>query len=107
MVYLFIKIIYPVSKAEEVAKKYIEVQKKYPPDRTLGKEIIPGAVHTTIDGVSVISIYEVKRGKYEEAFEYLAKILLEYSVIEGYKFEVETRATLVEAMGYLGMKPPE
>ncbi|GAH31567.1 unnamed protein product, partial [marine sediment metagenome] len=44
MVYIVTTCWYPSHKGMEVAKKYIEVFKKFPPNKAPGKAIIPVAV---------------------------------------------------------------
>jgi len=54
----------------------------------------------------VISIGEIERGKYEEAMDLVTKRNAEYYGIKGYRYEVETLATLGEALPAIGMAPP-
>ena len=41
---------YPTHKTQEVAKKYLEMLEKYPPDESLGEGIVPVAVTTNQQG---------------------------------------------------------
>ena len=59
---------FPGDKAEEVGKKYLEIIKKYPPDRTLSKPVLRVGVRTTADGFKAITISEVKEGKFNNKF---------------------------------------
>jgi hypothetical protein len=67
MPYIITTSMYPSDKGEEVAKRYLEAMAKYPPDASLGTQIVPAAVKTTLQGIKVIGITEVKKGKYEDA----------------------------------------
>ncbi|NVM28934.1 MAG: hypothetical protein HWN65_08820 [Candidatus Helarchaeota archaeon] len=107
MVYLFVHSTYPISKAKDVGKKYLEVVKKYPPDRSLGKEVIQAAVRASPKGISVIGVSEVKKGKYTEALIRIGKTMQMYADIDGFNYSVVTRVNLVEAMGIIDMTPPE
>ncbi|NVM54330.1 MAG: hypothetical protein HWN66_11565, partial [Candidatus Helarchaeota archaeon] len=61
--------IYPLSVADDVGKKFLEVAKKFPPDRSLAKTIVQAAVKATTEGITVIALNEVKPGKVVEALE--------------------------------------
>ncbi|MFX1339331.1 MAG: hypothetical protein ACFFDK_12035 [Promethearchaeota archaeon] len=106
MVYILITSLYPLGKAEEVAKAYLEVRKT-PLDRNLAKRVVPLAVRMTKEGIKVIAVYEVKPGKAEEALADLSKRVLPFGEVEGYKLEVETLLSGSEALSLLGLKMPE
>ncbi len=55
----------------------------------------------------MISVFDVKEGKLEEALALQQKQLLEYHVIPGYKYKMEVRFKATEALEMLGMKMPE
>lgn len=105
MPYLFIKSTYPSHKADEVLKKNLEVVPKYPPDPSLG-ETVASASRGVEQGVESITIYEVKKGKFDEAMEIWMKGLLEFRNIEGYEMSIEVWPTAAEAFNAIGMKPP-
>ena len=44
MPYVMLTSTFPATKAREVAKVYLEVNKKYPPDKTLEKQVFQGAI---------------------------------------------------------------
>ena len=67
MPYIFTTSLYPSDKAPEVAKRYLEAIAKYPPDADLGTQLVPAAVTTTLQGIKVVGIIEVKKGKLEDA----------------------------------------
>ncbi len=98
---------FPVSKAKEVSERFIEVAKKYPPDRSLEKVIVRLAARIIDDEIESIGITEVKEGKYEEVIKRATEQQLLYRDIEGMKFRVETFFSGVEAMPMIGLKMPE
>ncbi len=107
MVYLLSTVWFPPVKGEEVGKKFLEVAKRYPEDKSLGKTVLDGALMRTKDGIKGISIYEVKEGKLDAALERVGDVLGAYSEIEGVNSRIDTMATLVESLDVIGLKPPE
>ena len=106
MPYVVIKTWFPTNKANEVAKIYIEERKKYPFDRSLGKEVVT-AVSSDENGIISMGVIDVKEGKLEETLARDNNILVMYLNIEGYKRKQEVWSTAVEALALLGMKAPE
>ena len=98
---------FPAGKSAEVGKKYLEVLKKYPPDRTIAKVILPVAVRVTSDGMKAISISEVKDGKFKEFMRLVYEQILLYSEIEGYRSDVEVYMSGIEALPLVGLEMPE
>ena len=98
---------FPASKAKEVGQRYLEVTKKYPPDRSLEKQILRVAVRIIDDEIEGLTITEVKEGKYEELIKRSTEIQLLYADIEGYKSRVETFLSGVEALPMVGLEMPE
>jgi len=107
MGYIFSTVWFPPHKGEEIAKKFLEVAKKFPPDRSLGKTLFPGALMRTQSGIKSISMFEVKDGKLEAAIERVNQVLAAYSEIEGVNSTVELMATLAESFELIGLKAPE
>ena len=108
MPYLFTYNIFPPDQGENIAKAYLKVVKEERAAwRPLAKEIIPNAVKATMDGMSVISVYDVKEGKLEEFLALQQKQLIRYHDIPGYRYKMEVRFNVVEAIEMLGMKFPE
>jgi len=106
MPYFVVKARFPRTKGKEVAKIYVEERKKYPWDRSLGKEAVLAA---STDETSVLNtgILEVKEGKLEEVIARENKISMMYIDIEGYNRWSEMWMTAVEALGLFGLKPPD
>jgi len=103
MSYIFTTSLYPSDKATEVAKKYLEAITKYPPDDSLGTQIVPAAVTTTLQGIKVIGITEVKKGKLEDAVTRTANMMVMFHSIQGFEYTMERYATLEEAMKTIDM----
>ena len=57
--------------------------------------------------MSVISVYDVKEGKLEEMMAVQQRHLLVYHDIPGYRYRMEVRFKVTEALEMLGMKMPE
>ncbi len=108
MPYLFTYNIFPPEQAEAISKIYLsKIKEERAAMRPLAKEIIPNAVRATTEGMSVISVFDVKEGKLEECLALQQKQLLAYHVIPGYKYKMEVRFKATEALEMLGMKIPE
>jgi len=105
MVLIMVTAWIPPDKVTEAAQKYMEVMQKFP-EQPFEKSLVQAASVATKDGIKVISIGEIERGKYEEALDLVMKRNAEYYGIKGYRYEVETLATLEEALPTIGMAPP-
>jgi hypothetical protein len=107
MVLLMITVWYPHDKSMDVAKKYIELNKKYPPDRSIAKTLVIG-VTASKEGIKVIALASVVKGKFEEALALQSTFQREFSQgIEGYKYKIETLMDITEAYATVDMKAPE
>ena len=98
---------FPSESSAEVGKKYIEQVKKFPPDRSLEKLLVPVAVKTTKKGMKGITVAEVKDGKFKEYIARSYANLLGYFEIKGYRVEIEVYMSGVEALPLVGLKMPE
>ena len=90
----------------EVGETYLESLKKYPPDASLGIEVVPAAAKATLQGVKVMGIIEPKAGKLEEALMRVENEMAMYLSIEGFECSIETYGTVSEAMATIGMSLP-
>lgn len=97
----------PYGKESKSGKKYLEVMKKYPTDKSSEKTILLIGASATEVGMRVISITEAKKGKFEEAMKLETKRMLEFSSIEGISYKIETLLSGTEAMSMLGLTMPE
>ncbi|NVM35582.1 MAG: hypothetical protein HWN81_08290 [Candidatus Lokiarchaeota archaeon] len=106
MVLIVATILFPHAKSSEVAKKNIDLIQKYPADPSIGEGLVIG-VKATTDGIKVLFVGEVKKGKVEEYMSNIAKQYQETALeIDGYKYQLETYLTVAEAYKILGMEPP-
>jgi hypothetical protein len=106
MVLLMITAWYPHGKANEVAKKYIELNKKYPPDRSLGKTLVIG-VTTEREGIKTIALASVAKGKFVEALSSQNIFQREFAEsVEGFKYKIETLLDVIEAYATVDMEAP-
>jgi hypothetical protein len=106
MPYIFASSSYPTHKVNEVVEKYFEALKKYPPDRTLGKELIQAAVSTDEKGIKSLGVSLVKEGKLNEALTYIGKMMAMFQPIEGFEYKIRVWNTVIEALDMIGMKLP-
>ena len=101
--YLIVSELYPNDKAKEVANLYIEAITKYPHNDNLVTPIVPVAVRTTLEGIECISIYEVKKGKAEDAITYVSTRLAMFNDIQGYRWTTNLYLNLEEGLKLIGM----
>ena len=106
MVYIIIESLIPHDKAAESGKKWLELTKKYPPDRSISKQIMV-AIRPSSKGMISLGVWEVKDGREKEALVRMNESMLMFTEIPGYKYSIKTFLTSFEAMGILGLKPPE
>ena len=105
--YIVTSSFYPSDKAMEAAKKYLEMLKKYPPDPTLGAEVVPAAVKTTEHGIKVINFVEVKKGKLEAAYDRAINEMAMFLSIVGFEYSIDIYASVAEAFTTVGMSLPK
>lgn len=108
MPYVFVTSYLPNEKTEEVAKIYLEYFKE---DRSsykdLSKELIPNAVKARKDYIEVTGVHDVKKGKLEEFLNLQQRLMVRYHKVEGFRYKIEVRFKVTEAIEMLGLKPPE
>jgi hypothetical protein len=109
MPYLISFVKWPSHKTAEVIKKAIEALKKFPADESLGEGLVSGnAIKASEEGVKSISVLNVSKGKLEAAYHRAQAEGNLYSLsIEGFEYTIEVWATVEEAYGSIGQKPPE
>jgi len=109
MPYLITFTKWPSDKTVEVLKKVIESNKKFPPDESLGENLIPGnAIKSTSEGAKTISVLNVSKGKLEEAYFRMQSIGNLFAMsIEGFEYTIEVWSTVEESYSSIGQKPPE
>jgi hypothetical protein len=101
--YLFTTSTYPNDKSKEVANMYAKMMTKYPDNNSLGTRVVPVAVRPTIEGIKVITIDEIKKGKFEDAMTFVANRMAMFNDIPGYRYSIKTFMNLEEALKTIGM----
>jgi len=107
MPYIIVYIRYPSDLATEVQEKYFEIMKELPFDKSLGKETIPVASNSNVNGIEIISVMEVKQGKLEEALKWARKRMRGFQSIKGLEYDMRLWNTLAEALEGSGYSPPQ
>jgi len=106
MVYLVNNMWYPTDKSDDVAKKYFDILKKFPPDPSISKTLLI-LVRSNANGIHVIGIGKPEKGQMEEAFKRTVQGNEELTSIDGLRYEVQTFMDYTEAYKFIGMKAPE
>ena len=107
MPYLVTTSKYPSDKAAAVAEQYLEALNKYPIDNNLETELVPAAVKSNHQGLIILGITEVKEGKLDEAYKNRVKFMVLFQGIQGFEYTIDVNLTVEEALGMLGINPPE
>jgi hypothetical protein len=103
MPYIITRCWYPLHKAGEPGKKYLEVMEKYPRDESISKAVVPVAVTSTKDGLETLSVEEVESQKVGEAYDREARRMVEFREIEGFSYEVKVWSKVEEALEMIGL----
>jgi hypothetical protein len=101
--YIIITSLYPNDKVKEAANMYVKAMTKYPNDASLATPVVPVAVRATLQGIRVISVQEVKKGKAEDAHALAANRMGMFNDIAGYRWTIKTFLNLEEALKTIGM----
>lgn len=101
--YIIATCIYPSDKAKDVAQVYLKAMTKYPDDASVSIPLVPVAVHATLQGISVISIHEPKKGKLEDAFALAVNRMVMLRDIQGFEYTLHLSYNLEEALKTIGM----
>ena len=109
MPYLISIMNWPSDKTGEVIKKVVEANKRFPPDESLGENLIPGnAIKGTREGFKTLAVFSVSKGKLDEAYNQTQAICNFYAMsIAGFEYEIEVWSTVEEAYSSIGQKAPE
>jgi hypothetical protein len=106
MPYLVVLVRWPGESTAAMVKKAIEVNKKFPPDDSLGEELVPNAINADMDGIKSLNVTLVKEGKLEETRRRAMAMVNMYLTVPGYRYSIETWATIEEAYTSIGQTPP-
>ena len=101
--YLFTIASYPNDKAKIVAETYLKAMKKYPDDANVAVPLVPVAVKGTQDGIKAMVIYDVKKGKLDDAMTVAVNRLGMFHDIAGYRYTNKVFLNLEEALKVIGM----
>jgi hypothetical protein len=100
------KMSYPSHQQVEVAKKWLKIRDKYPPNEDMAIQLC-APVTTDENGIIVMGIYQVKDGQLEKAFKVYSSFFYEFISIEGYEYTVRVWSTFEEAIAIAGIEVPE
>ena len=103
MPYLITRCWYPLHKAGEPGKIYLEAMEKYPPDESIAKPVVPVAVTATKKGLQTLSVDEVERQKIGEAYDRAARMMIEFRSIGGFSYEIKVWSKVEEALDLIGL----
>lgn len=102
---------FPHAQAPKAGKVFFEVHKRFSEETPLDKRIktlVNNAIGVTKEGYKGIVVAEVDESDLVEFLDLANRQLLMFAEgIEGYKYQIEFLSSLTEAMGWLGLKPPE
>ena len=102
---------FPHDQTQQAVKVLFEVHQKFSEETPLDKRInilIDNAIAVTKEGYKAVNAAEVKEADLVEYLDLANKQLIMFAEgIEGYKYQIEFLSSLTEALGWLGLKPPE
>ena len=101
--YLVVMSTYPNDKASEVGKTYLKVMQKYPDDPSIGEPTVLAAVKSNKDGINVISMSKIKKGKLEAAQQLAWNRMVMFNEIEDFRYTVDIWLEVTEALKLIGM----
>lgn len=108
MPYVFITSTYPYDKGVEAAKIYIKSISEFKSAiKGLSKEIVPNAIKARKEGIEATGIHDIKPGKLEEFLLLQQKYMVPYHDVEGFRYTIEVRFKVEEALEMIGMNMPE
>lgn len=96
--YLIVTSIYPNDKSKEVADTFMKAMTKYPDDPKLATPVVPVAVHAVLEGMKVIMVHDINKGKFEDAWALIDARMGMFMNIGGFKYTFETYSNLEEAL---------
>ncbi len=107
MPYIIVTIWYPSDLVKVVAEKYFEMLKKYPFDKSLGKETVSVAVTTGKTGIKAVSIMETKRENLGDALNWVGKRMVMFQDIKRVESKTRVWSTVTEALESVGIPTPK
>ena len=97
MVYVVLKTFYPTHKTEEVGKIYMELLKKYPPDKSIAEYVVQGASRPTKKGPEGMTIFKLKEGQFDKFKKRIISVMAMFNNVEGFGYTIDLWATAEEA----------
>lgn len=108
MPYVFLTSYIPNEKANEAAKVHLESIRDFRKSvRGLTKVIVPNAEIPRKDCLEVVGVHDVKEGNLERFLMLQAKDMTNFLKVEGYRYTIEVRFKLSEALKMIGLKAIE
>jgi len=108
MPYVFITSYIPNDKVEEAAKLHLDTIREFRKKiRGLSKEIIPNAVIARKDCMEVTSVHDIKEENIGKFLMIQNEEMANFFKVPGYRFVVEVRFKVTEALEMIGMKAIE
>ena len=101
--YIFMTSTYPNDKAKQAAETYLKAMTKYPEDNSVATPLVQVAVKATLEGINAISVYEAKKGKFEEAEALIVNRMAMFNDIPGYRWLITPYWKLEDALKLIGM----
>ncbi len=101
--YLMVTSLYPADKVKEAANVYVKMMTKYPDDTSLMTPLVQCSVKTTLEGIKIIHISEIKKGKLEAAYDFAVKRMTLFYEIQGYRWQIDTTLNIDEALKTISM----
>lgn len=101
--YLISNSLYPNDKAKDVVNMYLKAMAKYPEDNSICTPVVPAAVRSSFEGIGVMIIYDVKKGKLDDAITLAVNRNVMCTTVPGYRYSLNTYLNLEEAMKAIGL----
>jgi hypothetical protein len=96
MPYIIVTGLYPTDKVPEVTARMQEMRAKFPLDEKLGTQVV-AAAKNTLEGLQILGVMEVKKGKLDEAYIFTIKRMAMFQSIPGFEYRIDTYATAEDA----------
>ncbi len=90
---------YPPERAEEIAKRFIELP--LPPDYMTRKG--PYVSSNVIDGILILSLYEIEKSNIAEGLEYLGNYMVKFFGVPDFKYDIKPFFDVEEGLKMIGM----
>ena len=99
MVLIMVTSIFPSERADEVKKKYNEIQEKLPLPSYMKQKM--SGLRWVRDGMKGVAVYDVENGNVANALNFIYRYELEYGGIADYSNDIETLLAIDDMTGIL------